>query len=171
PLPPRPPVLVLAADAIPLPGVKVSTPLPAESVSKAPVVSVVDEDLGPETDSHRGRTRERELLRGNLESMINSSRSSAQYWRLIRGWTDAKRRGAQVTAAQLREVFEGRLNPPEVLPDHFNVEVHEWNTFMVDNIPESTPDRTPGKIFSRPFTIEDVEKIKVRIRKHEAKSA
>ncbi|KAJ7490164.1 hypothetical protein B0H11DRAFT_1696090, partial [Mycena galericulata] len=120
--------------------------------------------------AHRGRAREREQQRQNLESLLNAT-SGAEFWKLVRGWTDQKVRTARVTAGQLQEVFKERLNPPEVMPAHFVVEQHQWNTFMVGNIPETTTDRTPGKIFSRPFTIHDMEKIKARIRKHDAKSA
>ncbi|KAF8155043.1 hypothetical protein K438DRAFT_1495161, partial [Mycena galopus ATCC 62051] len=61
------------------------------------------------------------------------------------------------------------LNPPEVVPEHFDT--HRLNEILTSSIPDHTPDRTPGNIFSRPFTIQDMEKIKVRIKKHEAKSA
>ncbi|KAF8210726.1 hypothetical protein K438DRAFT_1430448, partial [Mycena galopus ATCC 62051] len=126
--------------------------------------------LAPEQDSHRGRARERELQRENLQALLNAT-SGAEFWKLVRGWTDPKPRTALVTAGQLRGVFEQRLNPPNVLPEHFNVEQHEWNSFMAGKIPETTFDRIPNLSFTRPFTIADIEKIKVRLRKHEAKSA
>ncbi|KAJ7895208.1 hypothetical protein B0H14DRAFT_3125349 [Mycena olivaceomarginata] len=120
-----------------LPGVKVSTALPAESPSKAVAIRVRDDDLGPDRDSHRGRARERELQRENLQALLNAN-SGAEFWKLVRGWTDPKPRSALVTAGQLRNVFEERLNPPSVLPEHFNVEEHEWNSFMAGNIPAQT---------------------------------
>ena len=83
-----------------------------------------DEDLGPERDAHWGRTREREQQRENLQALLNAN-SGAEYWKLMRGWTDPKPRSAQVTAGELRDVFEERLNPPAVLPEHFDVEQHE----------------------------------------------
>jgi hypothetical protein len=127
--------------------VKVSTALPAESPSKAVAIRVRDDDLGPDRDSHRGRARERELQRENLQALLNAN-SGAEFWKLVRGWTDPKPRSALVTAGQLRNVFEERLNPPSVLPEHFNVEEHEWNSFMAGNIPAQTFDRSRNKIFT-----------------------
>ncbi|KAF8146361.1 hypothetical protein K438DRAFT_2093962, partial [Mycena galopus ATCC 62051] len=82
-----------------------------------------------------------------------------------------KPRTVLVTAGQLCGVFEQRLNPPDVLPEHFNIEQHEWNSFMTGKISETMFDCTPNLSFTQPFTIADIKGIKVRIRKHEAKSA
>ncbi|KAJ7127581.1 hypothetical protein C8R43DRAFT_1027708 [Mycena crocata] len=151
-IPPSPAAPVMAPSTVSLPGPKVFSPLPAVNPEKKSDIDVHVSDVGPDEESHRGRERERQQKRANLESL-------------------QKKRAAQVTAGQLHDVFKERLNPPDVLPEHFDVEQHQWNAFMAGEIPDSTQDRTPGKIFSRPFTIEDVEKIKARIKKHDAKSA
>ncbi|KAJ7106409.1 hypothetical protein C8R43DRAFT_823907, partial [Mycena crocata] len=123
-----------------------------------------------ETDSHRGRLRERALQKDNLQALLNAS-SGAEFWKLVRGWTDAKKRSPQVTADELHDTFKARLNPPQVIPEHFDIDARRLNEILSSAIPQRTPDRTPNKIFSRPFTIQDMENIKVRIKRHEAKSA
>ncbi|KAJ7876022.1 hypothetical protein B0H13DRAFT_1578463, partial [Mycena leptocephala] len=149
---------------------KVTTTLPEEPPPKSKSVQVTDADLEPDPPSHRGRDRERELQRENLERLLNS-RSNKEFWTLVRGWTDPKNRAAQVSAEQLREVFESRLNPPEMLPEEFDLDERERHQHLVDMLPAQTSDMTPNRTFSRPFTIKDIEEVKVHIRRHNLKSA
>ncbi|KAJ7168127.1 hypothetical protein C8R43DRAFT_861291, partial [Mycena crocata] len=120
--------------------------------------------------SHRGRAKERELQRENLQTLLNVT-SNKDFWVLVRGWTDPKKRAARVSAEQLRKVFETRLNPPEELPPEFDREERERHQRLANAIPSWTSDTTPQKTFSRPFTITDIEEVKLHIRKHNIKSA
>jgi len=147
-LPTLPPLSTTAPDSSWLPGVKVFIALQAESQSKAVAIRGRDKGLGPDRDSHRG-------------ALLNAT-SGAEFWKLVCGWTDLKPRSAQVTAGQLRDVFEKRLDPPDVLPEHFNVEQHEWNTFMAGNIPETTEDHA-GKAILAALHNRGLERMKVRI--------
>ncbi|KAJ7899347.1 hypothetical protein B0H13DRAFT_1450971, partial [Mycena leptocephala] len=170
-LPPLPDPPAIPDSVLPLqPGPKVSSPLPEEALPKEKDIVVRDADLGPDPDSHRGRARERELQKENLQALLNAS-SGAEFWKIVRGWTDPKKRAPQVTVTDLHDSFKARLNPPDVVPEHFDIDARILNELLSSSIPRSTPDRTPGKIFSRPFNIRDIENIKVRIKQKEAKSA
>ncbi|KAJ7512650.1 hypothetical protein B0H11DRAFT_1653620, partial [Mycena galericulata] len=149
---------------------KVTTTLPEEAPVKVVPVSVTDADMEPDPPSHRGRATERELQRKNLETLLNVA-SNKDFWTLIHGWTDPKNRTVQVSAEELREVFESRLNPPEVLPEDFNLDERERHQRLADILPPRTSDTTPQRSFSRPFTIRDIEEVKLHIRKHNLKSA
>ncbi|KAJ7452726.1 hypothetical protein B0H11DRAFT_1611888, partial [Mycena galericulata] len=149
---------------------KVTSSLPEEAPAKVVPVKVTDADMEPDPPSHRGRATERELQRKNLETLLNVA-SNKEFWTLIRGWTDPKNRTAQVSAEELRGVFESRLNPPEVLPEDFNLDERERHQHLADMLPPRTSDTTPQRTFSRPFTIRDIEEVKLHIRRHNLKSA
>ncbi|KAJ7055698.1 hypothetical protein C8F01DRAFT_962201, partial [Mycena amicta] len=120
--------------------------------------------------SHRGRAKERELQRLNLQALLNV-RSNKEFWEMIRDWTDKKRRDAAVGADELGTVFELRLNPPDILPHTFDIDSRLRHQRLVDDIPDKTFDTTPAETFSRPFAMEEVENAKLHIRKHNTKSA
>ncbi|KAJ7034593.1 hypothetical protein C8F04DRAFT_882596, partial [Mycena alexandri] len=149
---------------------KVTTTLPEFSPSNKIPVHVSDADLEPDPANHRGRASERELQRENLQMLLNVS-SNKDFWVLVRGWLDSRCRPAQVDAEELRGVFETRLNPPEFLPDEFDVDERERHQSLMDILPSRTADTSPRRTFSRPFSIKDMEKVKVHIRKHNLKSA
>ncbi|KAJ7774587.1 hypothetical protein DFH07DRAFT_683118, partial [Mycena maculata] len=123
-----------------------------------------------DTAVHWGRESERELQCENLEKLLNVA-SNKDFWLLVRGWTDPKNRAAQVSAEQLRAVFETRLNPLEILPEEFDRNERERHRDLSDMLPSQTSDTTPHKTFSWPFMIKDIEEVKVHIRKHNIKSA
>ncbi|KAK7042220.1 ribonuclease H1 [Favolaschia claudopus] len=149
---------------------KVFTTVPEESPPKRKLVDVTDADLDPDPPAHRGRAAERALQRENLQTLLNVT-SNKEFWNLVRGWTDPKQRTAQVSAEELREVFESRLNPPQIVPEEFDKDERERHQNLCDMLPSSTPDTTPHRTFSRPFTIEDIEEVKLHIRKHNIRSA
>ncbi|KAJ6630570.1 hypothetical protein B0H10DRAFT_1728495, partial [Mycena sp. CBHHK59/15] len=149
---------------------KVSTNLPEEATAKKAAVRVTDADLEPDPPAHRGRARERALQYENLETLLNVA-SNKEFWSLVRGWTDPKHRTAQVSAEQLQQVFEARLNPPEIVPEEFDLDERERHQNLCDMLPASTPDTSPQQTFSRPFTITDIEDVKRHIWKHNIKSA
>lgn len=94
-----------------------------------------------------------------------------EWWDVIRGFTDPKRRLPRVTANQLREVFCGRLNPAKVMPAHFDADLKHLRDLMSDAIPTLTRDKTRELFFSRPFDIADMEKIKRKLGERSSKSA
>ncbi|KAJ7354109.1 hypothetical protein DFH08DRAFT_804029 [Mycena albidolilacea] len=99
----------------------VYTSLPEEEPSKVTPVRVTDDDLEPDPPAHRGRAREHAMQRENIERLLNvASNNCKEFWSLVRGWTDPKHRTAQVSAEQLQEVFETRLNPPEIVAEEFD---------------------------------------------------
>jgi hypothetical protein len=71
----------------------------------------------------------------------------------------------------LQEVFEARLNPPEIVPEEFDRDERDRHRWLSDMLPASTPDTSPRQTFSRPFVIADIEQVKLHIRKHNIKSA
>jgi hypothetical protein len=48
-----------------------------------------------------------------------------------------------VTAASLKEVFEKRLNPPDILPAQFDAAQHSINKILAGLLPETTEDKRP----------------------------
>ncbi|KAJ6578536.1 hypothetical protein B0H19DRAFT_882593, partial [Mycena capillaripes] len=76
-----------------------------------------------------------------------------------------------VTAEALRDVFEKRLNPPEVLPESFNGTEHKFNRFLAALIPENTFDSSNEGFFSAEWTEEDIAEVKDHVRKHGLDSA
>lgn len=111
------------------------------------------------------------MQRDNLETLLNVT-SNKDFWSSVRGWTDPKHRTAQVTAEQLRDVFVARLNPPEIVPEEFDREERDRHRCQLsDMLPAETPDTSPRMTFSRPFTISDIEEVRLHIRRHNIKSA
>ncbi|KAJ7436784.1 hypothetical protein B0H11DRAFT_1654349, partial [Mycena galericulata] len=82
-----------------------------------------------------------------------------------------KPRDSQVTAEQLRDVFQVRLNPPTVMPDHFDADLKCLRDLLSDAIPNCTTDNSPQQFFARPFLISDIERMKRKLRNRSSKSA
>ncbi|KAJ7195765.1 hypothetical protein GGX14DRAFT_403728 [Mycena pura] len=104
---------------------KVFTTLPElrePKVADSPQLTI-DEIVDPE-DKHRGRRREREILRDNMNKLL-ACKTSREFWELLRKWTDDRPLPPGVTPADLHKSFEARLNPPEEIPHHFDAELHK----------------------------------------------
>ncbi|RDB17742.1 RNA-directed DNA polymerase from mobile element jockey [Hypsizygus marmoreus] len=142
-------------------------PPPKPRSRQLPAEADIDEDP---PDAHRGRQKERHLRWLNLQA-LRSCQTSYEFWQLIRMWTDAKRRQPMVTADQLQVVFEARINPPLVIPAHFNHARRRHHALLMEALPDRTVDHTPECFFSRPFTTAEVGWAKVRIATHGPKSA
>ncbi|KAJ7110402.1 hypothetical protein C8R44DRAFT_633951, partial [Mycena epipterygia] len=97
--------------------------------------------------------------------------SAGAFWKEVKRLSDPAPVPVSVTAHDLKEVFEARLNPPTVLPDSFDAAQHTINTLLADIIPETTEDSTPEGFFSRDWTEDDVAKLKDHIRKNSLDSA
>ncbi|KAK7017640.1 hypothetical protein R3P38DRAFT_3559743 [Favolaschia claudopus] len=153
---------------------KVSTALPEvpeakETVNTAEIdiAEVVDLDV-----PHRGRLREREILRDNLLRLLAcNGKSSKPFWKLVREWLDYKPVKPQVTLEQLHDSFNTRLNPPATLPEQFDADLDEIVRALNASIPRKTIDRTSGAFFSRRITVEDIQEIKRRLKLKSVRSA
>jgi hypothetical protein len=71
-----------------------------------------------------------------------------------------------VTAANLKEVFEKRLKPPDVLPSQFDAIQHKMNEVLAGLIPDSTEDTTEEAFFSVKWNDDDMVRLKDHILKH-----
>ncbi|KAJ6522567.1 hypothetical protein B0H19DRAFT_973306, partial [Mycena capillaripes] len=92
--------------------------------------------------------------------------SRAAFWKEIKRLADPKPAPISVTADELKDVFEKRLNPPAVLPPQFDSAQHKINKILATLIPEKTEDKTPEGFFTHKWTEDDMGRLKDHIRKH-----
>ncbi|KAF7342021.1 RNA-directed DNA polymerase from mobile element jockey [Mycena venus] len=152
---------------------KVVTSLPKDDPPKPKaqiIVTAAQLAIGDKPDAHRNRLTVRRLQSENLNRLLNAE-TIREWWEIIRGFTDKKPRDARVTAEQLRDVFRVRLNPPAVMPSHFDADLKRLRDLMSAAIPSETPDHTDEGFFSRPFELPDIEKMKRKLRSRSSKSA
>ncbi|KAJ7261384.1 hypothetical protein B0H12DRAFT_1013544, partial [Mycena haematopus] len=88
------------------------------------------------------------------------------FWKEIKRLADPKPAPISVTADELKDVFEKRLNPPVVLPPQFDSAQHKINQVLATLLPEKTEDSTQEGFFSRKWTEDDMGRLKDHIRKH-----
>ncbi|KAJ7732420.1 hypothetical protein B0H16DRAFT_1328719, partial [Mycena metata] len=91
--------------------------------------------------------------------------SRAVFWKEIKRLADPKPAPISVTADELKEVFEKRLNPPEVLPPQFDSAQHKINKIL-SLMPDQTEDTTPEGFFTHAWTENDMGRLKNHIRNH-----
>ncbi|KAF8205685.1 hypothetical protein K438DRAFT_1446689, partial [Mycena galopus ATCC 62051] len=63
------------------------------------------------------------------------------------------------------------LNPSAILPPQFDSAQHKINKVLATLLPEKTEDTTPEAFFTRPWTEDDIGRLKDHIRKHSLESA
>ncbi|KAJ7721808.1 hypothetical protein B0H16DRAFT_1335064, partial [Mycena metata] len=97
--------------------------------------------------------------------------SSGVFWKEVKRLADPKPAPVCITAASLKEVFEKRFNPPEVLPPQFDATQHKANKILVTLLPEHTEDKTPEGFFTEKWTEKDMGRLKDHIRKHSLDSS
>ncbi|KAJ6511931.1 hypothetical protein C8R47DRAFT_1033774, partial [Mycena vitilis] len=100
-----------------------------------------------------------------LKLLACTGKSSKNFWKLVREWTDDKPVKPRVSIDQLHDSFKARLNPPAEIPDYFDADLHKIVTALNETIPKRTTDRTPQGFFSRPITVKDMQRIKKKLRK------
>ncbi|KAJ7723211.1 hypothetical protein B0H16DRAFT_1895858 [Mycena metata] len=71
----------------------------------------------------------------------------------------------------LKDVFETRLKPAEVLPTQFDSIQHDINKILCTLLPEETEDSTPEGFFSRKWDAKDMGRLKDHLRKHSLDSS
>ncbi|PPQ81254.1 hypothetical protein CVT26_015075 [Gymnopilus dilepis] len=104
-------------------------------------------------ESHRGREKVRLL----------NAESEAEFWKVAREILNGREPELPVSAEQLKEVFEKRMNPIQPTPMTFDKSILDLNCAVAATIPEKTEDTTEEKFFSRPFTEEEVARAKVHL--------
>ncbi len=63
------------------------------------------------------------------------------------------------------------MNPPHVLPDHFDIPRRSFNSKLSSSMPVNTMDTTRLRSFSRPVSVEDIRNAKDHIRRRGASAA
>ncbi|KAK0479606.1 hypothetical protein IW261DRAFT_1336631 [Armillaria novae-zelandiae] len=70
-----------------------------------------------------------------------------------------------IPLSSITQTFQGRMNPPEVLPDHWDCNARAQAEAVASSLPPRTIDPTPHKIFSAPFSVDDVNEWKWKKKK------
>ncbi|KAJ7432039.1 hypothetical protein FB451DRAFT_1317864, partial [Mycena latifolia] len=112
-----------SANQLDLP--KVSADLPNNVAMDAPVKKPTRETFPL---PHRGRDKLATMRETNRKKIMEAP-SRAIFWKEIKRLADPKPAPISVTAESLKDVFEKRLNPPEVLPEQFDSAQHKINKF------------------------------------------
>ncbi|KAL0057188.1 hypothetical protein AAF712_016180 [Marasmius tenuissimus] len=134
------------------------TPAPPKTTTPPPNDVSSSQDK-PTSRNHRTREKERHTQGNNLKQLISAC-TGAEFWRLIRKWTDDKSRPAKVTADQLKEVFHARLNLVIPTPAHFNTSYQHLYEATAAAIPSRTMDRSASQVWSRDISLEEIAKVK-----------
>ncbi|KAJ7827976.1 hypothetical protein B0H14DRAFT_2367292, partial [Mycena olivaceomarginata] len=161
------PIPPLPSTAQPLNTEKITANLPNDS-SNPETAPVLPREQYPA--SHRGRERLYEIRERNRRKLLEAP-SAAVFWKEIKKLADPAPIPVSVTAESLRNVFEKRLNPPEVLPESFDSSQHRLNRLLASFITETTTDTSEEGFFSREWTEDDIACVKDHIRKHGLNSA
>ncbi|KAF8213517.1 hypothetical protein K438DRAFT_1707299 [Mycena galopus ATCC 62051] len=121
-------------------------------------------------EGHRGRDRLASLKDSNRKKVLEAE-TSGIFWKEIRRLADPKPAPISVTASSLKDTFEKRLNPQEILPPQFDAAQHKINKILSDLLPENTEDTTPEGFFSRKWDERDMGRLKDHLRKHSLASS
>ncbi|KAF5318398.1 hypothetical protein D9611_013896 [Ephemerocybe angulata] len=127
-------------------------------------------DTNPRSNKHRGRLRSRLKKWFNLQMLLHC-RTTGEFWKLRRSWTEGRRRALGITIKQAREEFSVRMNPPVVLPRTIDEARFLEDKQRAAEIPDSTVDVTPHGTFSRRYGTQEVIWAKRKVCKRPRKSA
>lgn len=130
----------------------------------------IEADVDNLSEAQRGRPKVREAMWKNLQQLVTVA-SGRDFWKLIRKWSDPCAKPAQVSTAQFETTFRQRMNPPHVLPDHFDIPRRSFNSKLSSSMPVNTMDTTRLRSFSRPVSLEDIRNAKDHIRRRGASAA
>jgi hypothetical protein len=119
----------------------------------------------PYPAAHRGRERLNDIKERNRKSIMEAP-STGAFWKQVKRLSDPAPIPVSVSANDLKQVFESRLNPPKIMPQSFNTAEHTMNNLLAEMIPDSTEDITPEGFFSAPWTEANIESIKDHIITH-----
>ncbi|KAF8192395.1 hypothetical protein K438DRAFT_1970195 [Mycena galopus ATCC 62051] len=90
--------------------------------------------------------------------------SAGEFWKEIKRLIDPALNPISVSADNLKDISERRLNVPETLPQSFGASQHAINRILASSIPATTTDTTREQLFSREWTEADIESLKEHIR-------
>ncbi|KAJ7932042.1 hypothetical protein B0H13DRAFT_2308192 [Mycena leptocephala] len=122
--------------------------------------------------AHRGRDRLNDVGERNRASLMEA-KSSGKFWKVVKRLSDPAPSAISVTAHDLKDVFEKRLNLPATLPASFDSAQHKMNKILAALISDFTTDSTPEGFFKFPseFTEENMEWLKDHLRTNSMASA
>ena len=141
----------------------------AQKTSRVASAELVDEASLP---SHRGREKVRDtkiLLRDKLLNCENEK----MFWKIAKELMNGKESLSQVSADDLKLVFENRMNPLSTTPESFDSSLLKLNLAMAKAIPLHTLDLTFEQYFSKPFSVDEISNAKAHLegRKNSARGA
>jgi hypothetical protein len=110
-------------------------------------------------------------MRDANRKKIMEAPGRANFWKEIKRLADSKPVPISVTAEELKDVFEKRLNPPALLPPQFDSAQHKINKVLATLLPAKTKDSTPEGFFTQAWSEDDMGRLKDRIRKHSLDSS
>lgn len=163
PLPPDyvnltvPPWPVVFLDSAPLNLPKVFTPLAEFAMARPDSAYIVVDPLELQQDGHRGRSKVRRVQADRLEELRRCDNNAGAFWKLIRSWTDTKRRDPEVSLDDLAADFEKHMNYPALLPLAFDAHQLAYNKTLADLLPLHGMDTTPTLCLSQPISMSDME--------------
>lgn len=105
------------------------------------------------------------LLQEERAQQLTGSKSDRKFWEAFRNMMDPRPTAPRVTARQLQNVFEERMNPSAEVPAHFDPIRHNANQACAATLPAHSIDDTVDHTFSRAITAKEVAKVKAHIRK------
>ncbi|KAJ7722712.1 hypothetical protein B0H16DRAFT_1473236 [Mycena metata] len=88
---------------------------------------------------HRGRDKLAAIKDANRKKVMDAP-SAGVFWNEIKKLADPKPAPVSVSADSLKDVFETRLKPAEVLPTQFDSIQHDINKILCTLLPEETED-------------------------------
>ncbi|CDO70999.1 hypothetical protein BN946_scf184844.g3 [Trametes cinnabarina] len=156
---------------------KVSTPLPPLPVQAEPQVRGDNAPTAyPQLDELTWAASGYESLpllarRRAFLTQLTHAPSPAAFWATYRRLVDDKPRPSQVSLEALTADFRARMNPPPLLPETFDGLTHALNRLYSRSLPRRTTDYSAGQHFATPFSLEEIEDVKLHLRKHGSQSA
>lgn len=155
-------------ETMPLAKVYTSLPQVALPHPKCTEMRVEDETHIP--DAHRGRNKIRMLQEQKRHNLLKCE-TAAQFWNLIRSWTDARPIETEVTLQELTAEMKMRMNAVLELPTGFNLTQLHMDSALAALLPKNSVDHSPDKLFSRPFSLDEIADAKSHIKKRSTDTA
>ncbi len=170
-------------SAVPYSRLPSFTPVPAQSSRlqshsrqskrKKLVVNVPDSDGGDvdsSSESHRGRHSVRKAMWRNLQE-LTAVACRSDFWKLIRSWSHPSHHSLpKVSLDAITHTFHDHMNPPKILPDHWDLEARAYAAAAAHALPSRTMDRTAEQTFSRPLTEVDIDEWKREVQRKKKKN-
>ena len=121
-------------------------------------------DISSSIPPHRGRDKLR-YLKISLREKLLSSDSDKSFWKTAKMIMNGKEQTSPITADELKEVFEKRMNPLNPIPETFDTNLLNLNIALAKAIPKHTQDKTQEHFFSKLFSVEEMASAKLHLEK------